>query len=131
MHPKKSQRGGSLFEVLVSVLILGLGILGVAAVQTHALRNSVDSLAFAQAGILGQSMLDSMRSHRAQALAGQYHTGGFVCEANTGGEIGRWLHDVQAVLGESACAEISCQAGAGWCKVTLRWGADFTKELQV
>jgi len=38
------QAGSSLFEVLVSLLILGLGILGMVAVQTAALRNTVTSL---------------------------------------------------------------------------------------
>jgi len=36
--------GSSLFEVLVSVLILGLGLLGVLAIQTSALRNASGAL---------------------------------------------------------------------------------------
>jgi len=120
MHRKQS--GSSLFEVLVSVLILGLGILGVAAVQTSALRNAAYSLESSHAATQGQAIVETMRSHRSAVLAGHYHTGGFVCDAHTGKEIGRWMGDVQNVLGETACAEIACQAGAAWCKVTIRWG---------
>jgi len=63
-----------------------------------------------------------MRSHRPDALAGYYHTGGFVCDAQAGGRIGRWMEDVQNMLGKTACGEIICQAGAGWCQITIRWG---------
>src|SRR3546814_3667260 len=37
---RKSQQGISLIEVMVSVLILAIGVLGVAALQTVALKNS-------------------------------------------------------------------------------------------
>jgi len=120
---RRDQSGSSLFEVLVSVLILGLGILGVAAVQTSALRNAGHSLELAHAATQVQAMLETMRSRRSAALAGLYHTGGFVCDAQTGNDIGRWIGDLQQALGETACGEIVCQAGAIWCKVTIRWGA--------
>jgi len=123
MQNQCSQIGSSLFEVLVSVLILGLGILGVSAVQTMALRSAVHSFELSQAAAQGQAILDAMRSHRVAALAGYYHTGGFTCDAQAGSDIGRWIGDVQKALGETACAEIACQAGAAWCKVTIRWGA--------
>jgi len=122
-----SQTGSSLFEVLVAVLILAVGILGVAAVQTGALRNATYSLEFSQAAYQGQAMLERMRNHRQQALAGQYHTGGLRCDAQTGSDPGRWLQDVQDALGETACAEITCQAGALWCKVSIHWGAEPTQ----
>jgi len=124
MHSKHYyQSGSSLFEVLVSVLILGLGLLGVVAVQTSALRNAGYSLQFSDAARQGQAMVEIMRSRRSAALAGQYHTGGFVCDAQASGEIGRWIGDLQNTLGETACGEIVCQAGTTWCKVTVRWGS--------
>jgi len=124
MHRQTSQRGGSLFEVLVSVLILGLGILGVAAVQTAALRNARHALELSQAQYQGQAMVETMRSHRLEALAGAYHSGGFVCDAQAGAEIGRWVGHLKNILGETACAEIACPAGVIWCKLSIRWGAE-------
>jgi len=117
------QTGSSLFEVLISVLILGVGLLGVSLVQTSALRNAGYSLELGHAAYQGQAMFEIMRSRRPAALAGYYHTGGFVCDAQTGGEVGRWIDAVQTALGETACGEIACQAGAAWCKVTIRWGS--------
>jgi len=64
-----------------------------------------------------------MRSRRPDALAGSYHTGGLVCAAQAGSDIGRWIGDLQGALGETTCGEISCPSGTTWCKVTIRWGA--------
>jgi len=97
--------------------------LGVVAVQTSALRNAGYSLQFSDAARQAQAMLETMRSRRSAALAGHYHTGGLICDASAGAEIGRWMGDLQNALGETACAEIICQAGAAWCKVTIRWGS--------
>jgi len=116
------QSGSSLFEVLVSVLVLGAGLLGAASVQTVALRNAGRALEFSQAADHGQALFEIMRSHRQQALAGQYHTGRWVCDAQAGGEIGRWMEGVHTALGESACAEITCQSGVAWCTLAIRWG---------
>jgi len=117
-----SQSGSSLFEVLISVLVLGLGMLGLAATQTAALRHTRHALEYSAAAQQAQSLLEIMRSHRGAAHAGHYHSGGWACDAHTGSEIGRWLHDLQAALGDTACAEIVCQTGAVWCSVRLRWG---------
>jgi len=119
----QSQSGSSLFEVLISVLILGLGLLGVVSVQTSALRNAGYSLELSHATRQGQAIVETMRSHRPAALAGQYHTGGLVCDAQAGSAIGRWIDDLQNALGETACGEIICPSGVVWCQVTIRWGA--------
>ena len=39
ISPRKTQKGAGLIEVLVSMLILSTGLLGMAALQTVALRN--------------------------------------------------------------------------------------------
>jgi len=116
------QSGDSLFEVLVSVLILGLGVSGVVSVQTSAVRNAAYSLERSDAETQAQGILEIMRSRRSAALAGHYHTGGFVCDAQMGTEVGRWVGHLQTALGETACGKIACQAAASWCKVTIRWG---------
>jgi len=120
------QRGGSLVEVLVAVLILALGLLGVAAVQTAALRNAGGSLESAQAAIHGQSILESMRGNRSGVLAGAYTTGGFACTPPAGtsrasADIRRWLESLQQAIGASACGQIACSAAA--CRVAVRWQA--------
>jgi len=119
---RQIQSGGSLIEVLVSVLVLGLGILGITAVQTTALHSARYSFELSQAAHQAQAILDVMRSRRSDVQAGHYHTGGFVCHTHTGNYIGHWIEDVQNALGKTACGEIACRSGGAWCQVKIRWG---------
>jgi len=118
---RQTQSGGSLFEALVSVLVLGLGILGITAVQTTALRSARYSFEISQAAHQAQAILDVMRSRLPDVQAGHYHTGGLVCQAHTNNYIGRWIEDVQNALGKTACGEIACRSGGAWCQVRIRW----------
>jgi type IV pilus assembly protein PilV len=61
--------GFTLLEVLVAVLILSIGLLGLAGLQTHSLRNNQASLQRSQAVTLAYDALDRMRSNRTAALA--------------------------------------------------------------
>ena len=63
-------QGISLLEVLISVLILTLGLLGVAALQTQALRTSADAQYFQQATQLANDYLERIRANSNDA--GQY-----------------------------------------------------------
>ena len=62
-------RGMSLIEVMVSVLVLAVGLLGVAAMQSLALRGVQGSLESTQAVMATSSILESIRANRAQADA--------------------------------------------------------------
>src|SRR3546814_20124972 len=62
---RKSQQSISLTEVMVSVLILAIGVLGVAALQPVALKNSGGSASRTQAAIQISSMMDIIRASRA------------------------------------------------------------------
>ncbi len=59
----RQQDGLSLLEVLISVLILTLGLLGVAALQTQALRTSADAQYFQQATQLANDYLERIRAN--------------------------------------------------------------------
>lgn len=69
----RSQTGVSLIEVLVSLTILAIGILGIASLQALSLRNSNSasyrSIATAQA----QDMADRIRANTTPTLTGQYN----------------------------------------------------------
>ena len=68
------QTGVGLIEVLIAVLVLSIGFLGIAALQTKSLANNNSAMARTQASIAAYSMFDAMRADRANALAGKYNT---------------------------------------------------------
>lgn len=107
----RSRRGTSLIEVLISVLILGIGLLGIAAMQATALRNNQSSLERTQATIQTYSVLDAMRANRARALAGDYDLAR-TCDTYTGTgnlaqrDLQRWFQAMTGSMGVGACASI-------------------------
>src|SRR5690242_17300973 len=61
-------RGMTLIEVLVSLVVISVGLLGVAALQLTSLRNSQGSYLRTQATALADDILDRMRANRTVAL---------------------------------------------------------------
>jgi type IV pilus assembly protein PilV len=57
-----AQRGVGMIEVLVAVLILAIGLLGVAALQATALRNSQSAMERSQGVVHAYAVFDSMRA---------------------------------------------------------------------
>ena len=68
------QGGFSLLEVLVAVLILSIGLLGLAGLQAYSLSANQGAELRSQATFLAYDMLDRMRANRDAALAGAYDT---------------------------------------------------------
>ncbi len=119
------QTGASLLEVLVSVLILAIGMLGIAALQSISLRNTQSASERSAAVIQSYAMLDMMRANRNAARAGQYNQG-LRCEApedpaasRIDGDWDRWIAQLQESMGPTACGEIDC--GANDCEITVQW----------
>lgn len=123
---KSRQRGATLLEVLVAVLVLSVGLLGVAALQAAALRNSASSYERSQATILSYSLFDAMRADAANAAS--YNTGGWLCTAPAGAslrdtQLADWMASLKANLGNSAntCVSVAGCGAAGNCVVTVQW----------
>jgi type IV pilus assembly protein PilV len=57
------QRGMTLIEVLVSVLILAIGLLGAAAIQLNALRYTDSATLSSQASFIAYDMMDRIRAN--------------------------------------------------------------------
>ncbi len=60
---KRAQDGMTLIEVLVAVLILGVGLLGAASIQLNALKYTDSSLMTSQASFIAYDMLDRIRAN--------------------------------------------------------------------
>jgi type IV pilus assembly protein PilV len=70
-------RGMTLIEVLVTLVIISVGLLGVAALQLTTVRNNLDAFVRSQAAVLASDMLDRIRANRAAAIMnpGAYNVG--------------------------------------------------------
>jgi len=62
-------KGFTLLEVLVALLVLSIGLLGLAGLQTLSLRNNQSAFQRSQAVVLAYDALDRVRGNRDQAAA--------------------------------------------------------------
>ena len=58
-----SQKGVSLVEILVSIVVTGVGLLGVAAIQSISVKMSYDSYLRSQATLLSYDLTDRIRAN--------------------------------------------------------------------
>lgn len=120
----QTETGASLLEVLISVLILSIGILGIAALQSVSLRNTASAEARSAAVIQSYAMFDMMRANRAAALNGDYDQNYMCAPPGLGAgrvneDLDLWITQLQESLGASACGRIQC--GVIECEVGVRW----------
>jgi type IV pilus assembly protein PilV len=116
-------KGVSLIEVMISVLILAIGLLGIAAMQATALRNNQSSVERTQATIHAYSILDSMRTNVVQARAKAYDQA-LTCTVPTGGSLAKndlrqWMQSLQSQLRTDACGSVACVASV--CTIKIQW----------
>lgn len=70
--PVRTDSGFSLIEVLVALLVLSIGLLGLAMLQVQGMRFTADSYQRSQATILAYDLMDRMRANKVGADAGAY-----------------------------------------------------------
>lgn len=71
-HPGR-QSGMTLIEILVTVIVLSIGLLGMASLTVGSLKNNQGAFLRTQATILAYDMADRMRSNTAEAISGSYN----------------------------------------------------------
>lgn len=76
-----SQQGSSLLEVLIATVVLSIGLLGLAGLQTAALKVNQTASARSQAAFLTNDIFDRMRANREAALNGGYDINGIAAAA--------------------------------------------------
>ena len=69
---KSSQKGFTLMEVLVALVILSIGLLGVAGMQINGMKGNHNAFLRSQALQYAYEMLDMMRANRTAATSATY-----------------------------------------------------------
>jgi type IV pilus assembly protein PilV len=71
-RPTGRMSGFTLLEVLVAIVILAIGLLGVAGLQATSIRNNQSAYLRSQATLLAYDVIDRMRANTTLARAGSY-----------------------------------------------------------
>jgi len=75
MTPSTKQNGFSLIEVLVTMLIISVGLLGMVALQLNALKQNQNALQLTTSTLLANEITDRMRANQTAAADGNYNIG--------------------------------------------------------
>ncbi|QKJ67080.1 type IV pilus modification protein PilV [Deefgea piscis] len=119
----RSQAGFSLIEVLIGIVVLSVGLLGLAALQLATLKHNQSSTERNMAVIQTNSVLSAMRADRENAINGQFNLAidSAVSSGSSfaSGVLNRWRTSISNQLGEGASGAVNCKAAL--CTVTIRW----------
>ncbi len=125
---RRHQRGVGLIEVLIAVLVVSIGVLGIAALQARSLSTNNSAMARSMATIATYSILDAMRADRDNALDGQYSrtVNANDCDSAAGGnalateQLQHWCKQLREKLGGEAQGDVSC-GSSGYCTITIEF----------
>jgi type IV pilus assembly protein PilV len=70
---QRLQRGITMIEVLVTIVVLAIGLLGLAGLQLNSLRFTYSAYQNSQATIMTNDILDRMRANPTAAVTGAYN----------------------------------------------------------
>lgn len=106
------QQGATLIEVLIATVIISIGLLSVAALQTVALKSNQGSYFRSQATFLAYDLADRIRAAPDSALNGDYDDG-------QGGDRAEWDARVSAQLGSGAVGTLV--RNTRQASITVQW----------
>ncbi len=112
----RRQRGVSLLEVLISIVILSVGLLGYAGLQTISMKNNTSALHRSQATILAYDIIDRIRANRPN-YANYIVALGAV---GTYPDVISWKNNVAATLPDGK-AEVKIELATNIVEITIQW----------
>lgn len=118
----------TLIEVLVTLVIISVGLLGVAALQLTTVRNNQDAYVRSQAAMLASDMLDRMRANRTDS-AGNTKAPMYVVDIGDdvvpstpeGEQVADWRTVLDAQL-PGGRGGIAYDASTALVTITIQWG---------
>lgn len=122
-HLAAQQRGITLIEVLVTVLVLSIGLLGLAGLQLKSLRNSQSAMERSVGLVQSYSIIEAIRADPDSAKSGRFNID-VVDDTPSGSTfpsqaLKLWRQQLTLNLGESASGSVSCNSTR--CRVTVQW----------
>ncbi len=124
----KQQQGMTLLEILVAVLILSVGLLGVAGLQTSNMRNSQSAHQRTMAVMLASGMAERIRANRTLALTGAFKLSKTCSPITSAGSIQQlehknWIAEIQTSINTASttCGEVAYDAGTRTYTITVHW----------
>lgn len=119
---RNTQIGVSMIEVLVAIMILSVGLLGLAGLQSAGLTHNQSANSRSTASMLAYGLLDSMRANKVIAEGGAYDialgaspSGG---STMTSQDINNWLN---ALAGSLPAGTGSVATVGGRVMITIQW----------
>jgi type IV pilus assembly protein PilV len=124
MNTRTKQRGTSLIEVLVASIVIGIGLLGISALQIKALQFSTNAEHRAKAADIAWALSDRMRANLdADNAAGNDYISAAIatCPGAFGGSVCSMTPDAANTVGVTQCTPTEMAAYDLW---QLRCGDD-------
>ena len=121
------QNGTTLLEVLVTLVVIALGLLGLASLQAVSLRSNNTAYYRSQATILTYDIGDRMRANRAVAVGSASYNIGFETAASSdtgvaGIDINEWKANITQAI-PAGQGQITVLAG-GTALIAIRWDSN-------
>ena len=123
-----TQAGVSLLEVLIAVLVLSVGLLGIAGLQTANLRNTQSAHQRTIAVLLATSMGERIRANPTAARTGAYILPQTCTALSPGGSIqsvehANWMTEIRTNLGavSTSCGQVTYLPATMTYTVNVFW----------
>lgn len=132
--PGRRQRGAGMVEVLVAVVVLAVGLLGVAGMQLGSLRSNHSAWMRSEATLRAYDMMDRMRANPTAAVNGNYDIA-LTAAAPTGSttrdlDLQEWKQDLAVLPSGNGSVARTVAGGRTLFTVTVQWD-DSRGELPV
>ena len=111
----RDQRGVTLLEVLISIVVLSVGLLGYAGLQTVSMKNNTSAFQRSQATMLTYDIVDRMRANKPNLASYSVAMGSIGSYA----DVISWKNEVAAALPDGD-ASVAVDL-AGNATITIQW----------